>query len=80
MEPNPETAAVVQLIFQLAATGIGAAAVTRELDVYKRQVWKRMKTENLKIHSFLAGASGRKGVLFHAKISGDSLHSSVLHR
>ena len=31
MEPNPETAAVVQLIFQLAATGIGAAAITREL-------------------------------------------------
>ena len=31
MEPNPETAAVVQLIFQLAATGIGAAAVTKEL-------------------------------------------------
>ena len=31
MEPNPETASVVQLIFQLAATGIGAAAITREL-------------------------------------------------
>ena len=31
LEQNPETAAVVQLIFQLAATGIGAAAVTREL-------------------------------------------------
>ena len=28
----------------------------------------------------LVGASGRKGVLFHAKISGNSLHSSVLHR
>ena len=27
MEPNPETAVVVQLIFQLAATGIGAAAL-----------------------------------------------------
>ena len=26
-----------------------------------------MKTENLKIHSFLAGASGRKGVLFMPK-------------
>ena len=36
MEPNPETAAVVQLIFQLAATGIGAAAVTREL--FKRGI------------------------------------------
>ena len=36
MEPNPETAAVVQLIFQLAATGIGAAAITREL--FKRGV------------------------------------------
>ena len=36
MEPNPETAAVVQPIFQLAATGIGAAAVTREL--FKRGI------------------------------------------
>ena len=36
MEPNPETAAVVQLIFQLAATGIGAAAITREL--FKRGI------------------------------------------
>ena len=36
LEPNPETAAVVQLIFQLAATGIGAAAVTREL--FKRGI------------------------------------------
>lgn len=36
MEPNPETAAVVQLIFQLAATGIGAAAVTKEL--FKRGI------------------------------------------
>ncbi len=31
MEPNPETAVVVQLIFQLAATGIGAAAIARDL-------------------------------------------------
>lgn len=36
MEPNPETAAVVQLIFQLAVTGIGAAAITREL--FKRGI------------------------------------------
>ena len=36
MEPNPETAATLQLIFQLAATGIGAAAVTREL--FKRGI------------------------------------------
>ena len=36
MEPNPETATVVQLIFQLAATGIGAAAITREL--FKRDI------------------------------------------
>ena len=36
MEPNPETAVVVQLIFQLAATGIGAAAITREL--FKRGI------------------------------------------
>ena len=36
MEPNPDTAAVVQLIFQLAATGIGAAAITREL--FKRGI------------------------------------------
>ena len=33
---TPETAAVVQLIFQLAATGIGAAAITREL--FKRGI------------------------------------------
>ncbi len=29
MGPNPETAVVVQLIFQLAATGIGATAIAR---------------------------------------------------
>ena len=31
MEPDPEAAAVVQLIFQLAAEGINATAITREL-------------------------------------------------
>ena len=36
MEPNPETAAVVELIFQLAITGIGVAAVTREF--FKRGI------------------------------------------
>ena len=31
MEPDPEAAAIVQLIFQLAAEGINATAITREL-------------------------------------------------
>ena len=31
MEPDPEAAAVVQLIFQLAAEGVNATAITREL-------------------------------------------------
>ena len=31
MEPDPEATAVVQLIFQLAAEGINATAITREL-------------------------------------------------
>ena len=36
MEPDPEAAAVVQLIFQLAAIGTNAASITREL--YKRGI------------------------------------------
>ena len=36
MEPDPEAAAVVQLIFQLAADGTNAASITREL--YKRGI------------------------------------------
>lgn len=36
MEPDPEAAAVVQLIFQLAANGINAASITKEL--YKRGI------------------------------------------
>ena len=31
MEPDPEAAAIVQLIFQLAAEGVNATAITREL-------------------------------------------------
>ena len=36
MEPDPEAAAVVQMIFQLAANGTNAASITREL--YKRGI------------------------------------------
>ena len=70
MEPNPETAAVVQLIFQLAATGIGAAAVTREL--FKR---------GIPTPGEYKAAHGRSTTMSHAPVAaGVALRFSVSWR